>query len=78
MLKLILRYDGIPSVANKHILTDILRGEWDFGYWTTADYGGPNRLCTDFNMCHDDPIDAEAVAMMLLPAGGDTEGGGSL
>ncbi|KAJ6126971.1 hypothetical protein N7523_002583 [Penicillium sp. IBT 18751x] len=70
-------YDGIPSVMNKHLLTDILRGEWDFQYWTTTDYGAPNRLCTTFRMCRDDPIDASAITMKILPAGGDTEGGGS-
>ncbi|KAG2415815.1 hypothetical protein HFD88_007007 [Aspergillus terreus] len=70
-------YDGIPSVMNKHILTDILRGEWDFQYWTTTDYGAPNRLCTTFKMCRDNPIDAEAITMKIFPAGQDTEGGGS-
>jgi beta-glucosidase len=71
-------YDGIPSVMNKHLLTDILRGEWDFQYWTTTDYGAPNRLCTAFKMCRDNPIDAEAITMKIFPAGQDTEGGGSL
>ncbi|KAJ5662176.1 uncharacterized protein N7477_009792 [Penicillium maclennaniae] len=59
----------------KAIDADILRGEWDFQYWTTTDYGGPNRLCTTFRMCQDDPIDASAITMKMLPAGGDTEGG---
>jgi beta-glucosidase len=63
---------------NKHLLTDILRGEWDFQYWTTTDYGAPDRLCTAFKMCYDNPIDASAITMKVLPAGGDTEGGGSL
>ncbi|KAL4892376.1 glycoside hydrolase superfamily [Aspergillus ambiguus] len=70
-------YDGIPSVMNKLILTDVLRGEWDFQYWTTTDYGAPNRLCTTFKMCNDNPIDAEAITMKILPAGQDTESGGS-
>lgn len=77
-LNLLFRYDGIPSLINKHLLTDILRGEWDFKYWTTTDYGAPNRLCSVFKMYHENPIDAAAITMMMLPAGGDTEGGGSL
>lgn len=63
---------------NKLLLTDVLRGEWDFQYWTTTDYGSPNRLCTTFKMCHDGPLDSRAITMKVLPAGGDTEGGGSL
>jgi beta-glucosidase len=26
-------YDGIPAVAHKQLLTDILRGEWGFKYY---------------------------------------------
>ena len=26
-------YDGIPSVADKHALTDILREEWGYEYY---------------------------------------------
>ncbi|GES65671.1 glycoside hydrolase [Aspergillus terreus] len=70
-------YDGIPSVMNKHILIDILRGEWDFQYWTTTDYGAPNRLCTTFKLCRGNSIDAEAIIMKIFPAGQDTEGEGS-
>ncbi|RAK81877.1 glycoside hydrolase [Aspergillus fijiensis CBS 313.89] len=70
-------YDGIPSVSNRYLLTEVLREQWDFQYFTTSDYGGPDRLCETFKMCHSDPVDKEAVTMMVLPAGGDTEGGGS-
>ncbi|RAH47118.1 glycoside hydrolase [Aspergillus brunneoviolaceus CBS 621.78] len=72
------RYDGIPSVSNRYLLTEVLREQWDFQYFTTSDYGGPDRLCETFKMCHSDPVDKEAVTMMVLPAGGDTEGGGLL
>ncbi|PYH44080.1 glycoside hydrolase [Aspergillus saccharolyticus JOP 1030-1] len=70
-------YDGIPSVSNRYLLTEVLREQWDFQYFVTSDYGGPDRLCGTFKMCHSNPIDKEAVTMMVLPAGGDTEGGGS-
>jgi beta-glucosidase len=62
---------------NKHLLTDILRGEWGFEYWTTSDVGGPNRLCTAFSMCSSDSIEKAEITMQVLTAGGDTEGGGS-
>jgi beta-glucosidase len=63
---------------NKHLLTDILRGEWDYEYWTTSDYGALDRLCADFQMCAADPPDARSITLNVLSAGGDTEGGGSL
>jgi beta-glucosidase len=28
-------YDGVPAVADKHILTDILRGEWGYKYFVS-------------------------------------------
>ncbi|KAL2784742.1 glycoside hydrolase superfamily [Aspergillus keveii] len=71
------RFDGIPCVMNKHLLTDILRGEWNYEYWTTSDYGALDRLCADFQMCAADPPDARSITLNVLSAGGDTEGGGS-
>jgi beta-glucosidase len=71
-------YDGVPLVANKHILTDILRTEWGYQYWVTSDAGGTDRLCAAFKMCQAKPIDSAAVTMYALPAGNDAEmGGGS-
>jgi beta-glucosidase len=71
-------YDGVPLIANHHILTDILRGEWGYEYWVTSDAGATDRLCDAFNMCQSSPIDKEAVTMYALPAGNDVEmGGGS-
>ena len=29
-------YDGVPLIANHHILTDILRDEWGYKYWVRA------------------------------------------
>lgn len=54
-------YDGVPAVADKHMLTDILRGEWGYKYWVTSDAGGTDRLCDNFKMCESSPIDSEAV-----------------
>ncbi|KAL2259996.1 hypothetical protein VTK26DRAFT_6149 [Humicola hyalothermophila] len=71
-------YDGIPAVADPHLLTDILRDEWGYKYYTMTDAGASDRLCNDFKMCASDPIDKEAIVQYILPAGGDTEmGGGS-
>lgn len=71
-------YDGIPAVSDGHLLTDILRDEWGYRYYTMTDAGASDRLCKDFRMCAWDPIDKEAIVQYVLPAGGDTEmGGGS-
>ncbi|KAI0169242.1 glycoside hydrolase family 3 protein [Hypoxylon sp. FL1284] len=71
-------YDGIPAVADKHTLTDILRGEWGYKYFVMSDAGATDRLCNDFKMCKTNPIDSEAVVSYALPAGNDVEmGGGS-
>ncbi|KAI1155659.1 glycoside hydrolase family 3 protein [Nemania diffusa] len=71
-------YDGIPAVADKHTLTDILRGEWGYRYFVSSDAGGTDRLCGSFRMCEANPIDSYAVINYALPAGNDVEmGGGS-
>lgn len=71
-------YDGIPAVADRHTLTDILRGEWGYKYFVMSDAGGTDRLCANFKMCRASPIDSAAVVQYALPAGGDAEmGGGS-
>ncbi|KAI0408407.1 glycoside hydrolase family 3 protein [Xylaria palmicola] len=71
-------YDGIPAVADKHILTEILRDEWGYKYFVSSDAGGTDRLCAAFKMCESDPIDSPAVVNYALPAGNDVEmGGGS-
>ncbi|EAQ87087.1 hypothetical protein CHGG_03706 [Chaetomium globosum CBS 148.51] len=71
-------YDGIPAVSDPHLLTDILRDEWKYEYFTMTDAGASDRLCKDFRMCASDPIDKEAIVQYILPAGGDVEmGGGS-
>lgn len=71
-------FDGIPAVADPHLLTDILREEWGYQYFTMTDAGASDRLCIDFKMCKSDPIDKDAIVQYILPAGGDVEmGGGS-
>lgn len=71
-------YDGIPAVSDPHLLTDILREEWGYKYYTMTDAGASDRLCKDFRMCAWDPIDKDAIVQYILPAGGDSEmGGGS-
>ncbi|KAI1411014.1 glycoside hydrolase family 3 protein [Hypoxylon sp. FL1857] len=71
-------YDGVPAVADKHTLTDILRGEWGYKYFVMSDAGATDRLCKDFRMCRSEPIDSEAIVNFALPAGNDVEmGGGS-
>ncbi|KAF2467313.1 glycoside hydrolase [Lindgomyces ingoldianus] len=71
-------YDGVPAVADHHMMTDILRGEWGYQYWVTSDAGATDRLCCTFKMCQCKPIDMEQVTLYALPAGNDVEmGGGS-
>ncbi|KAK6078255.1 glycosyl hydrolase family 3 [Seiridium cupressi] len=71
-------YDGIPAVADKYILSDILRDQWGYEYFVMSDAGGTDRLCGAFFMCESSPIDSEAVVNFALPAGTDVEmGGGS-
>lgn len=71
-------YDGVPLVANHHILTEILRDEWGYEYLVMSDAGGTDRLCNSFQMCQSKPLDKDAVTLFTLPSGNDVEmGGGS-
>ncbi|KAL2837576.1 glycoside hydrolase superfamily [Aspergillus pseudoustus] len=71
-------YDGMPAVADKEMLTDILRGEWNYPYFLVSDAGATDRLCTAFKVCQAHPIDSDAITLAALPAGTDMEmGGGS-
>ncbi|KAL5348662.1 hypothetical protein ACLOAV_006079 [Pseudogymnoascus australis] len=71
-------YDGVAMVANYHVLTEILRNEWGYKYFTMSDAGGTDRLCDQFKMCSTNPVDMEAIVNYALPAGNDVEmGGGS-
>lgn len=44
-------YDGIPMVANHHVLTEILRDEWGYEYYIISDAGGTARLSDSFYVC---------------------------
>lgn len=71
-------YDGVPAVADYHLLTEILRDSWGYEYFVMSDAGATDRVCTAFYLCQSSPIDSEAVVSLVLPAGGDAEmGGGS-
>ncbi|KAA1478030.1 glycoside hydrolase family 3 protein [Dentipellis sp. KUC8613] len=44
-------YDGIPAIANSHLLTEILREEWGYKYWVTTDAGSVDLLITLHGTC---------------------------
>src|SRR5262249_15910223 len=60
--------NGVPASANRHTLTDILRGEWKFNGFVVSDWGAPHELIA--HGAADD--DAEAV-LRALPAGVDMD-----
>lgn len=71
-------YDGVPAVADYHMLTEILRDSWGYDHFVMSDAGATDRLCTSFGLCRASPIDSEAVVTLVLPSGNDVEmGGGS-
>lgn len=37
-------YDGIPATGSKYLMTDILRGEWDFDGFVVTDYTSMNEM----------------------------------
>lgn len=68
-------YDGIPAVANKHLLTDILRTEWNYPYWVTTDAGSVDLLLAGTHGICDT---RECAAKLALENGISGEmGGGS-
>ncbi|UPK91229.1 hypothetical protein LCI18_002164 [Fusarium solani-melongenae] len=67
-------YDGVPTVSDSYLLTDILRDEWGYEYYVISDAGGTARLANAFYIC---PIeDNECITLEALPAGNDVEMGG--
>ncbi|KAF3932214.1 Beta-glucosidase [Dactylellina cionopaga] len=73
-------YDGIPTNADHHVLTDILRGEWGYKYYVMSDAGATDRLADAFRMCPDKTtqVGRECITKKILEAGNDVEmGGGS-
>ncbi len=61
--------DGIPAHANHHLLSEILKGEWDFDGYTFSDYGSVSHL---YNFHHVAADNREAARMAAL-AGLDLE-----
>ncbi|MGY0578002.1 MAG: glycoside hydrolase family 3 N-terminal domain-containing protein [Paraglaciecola chathamensis] len=61
--------DGIPSHANKMLLTDILRDEWGFDGLLVSDYYAINELITRHGLAGS----KENAAIMALNAGVDVE-----
>jgi hypothetical protein len=58
-------YDGVPSIADHHLLTDILRTEWGYQYWVTSDAGATDRICQGFKMCQSVPLDHAAITLYV-------------
>ncbi|KAJ4467499.1 glycoside hydrolase superfamily [Lentinula edodes] len=54
-------YDSVPLVANKHILSDILRDEWQYPYWVTTDAGAVDLLISQHKTCDTRECAAKAV-----------------
>lgn len=61
--------DGIPCAASKRLLTDILRGEWEFDGVVVSDYFSIEMLHTE----HKVAANLKQAAVMALEAGLDIE-----
>lgn len=61
--------DGIPSHANRFLLTDVLRGKWDFTGMVVADYYGIGDLMKRHKVSES----LESAALQALSAGVDVE-----
>ena len=61
--------DGVPSHANRRLLTDILRGEWGYKGATVSDYFGVRQLAERHKVAQD----LNAAAALALSAGVDVE-----
>ncbi len=60
--------DGVPAHANRHLLTDILRGEWRFGGLVVSDWTGIGELLN-----HGIAGDSGSVAQLALEGGVDID-----
>src|ERR1700743_718477 len=61
--------DGIPNHSNKHLMLDVLRGEWGFTGMITSDYFGPQELRT----VHHIVANQEDAARVAFESGVDIE-----
>ncbi len=55
------RLNGIPTCANKWLLTDLLRGEWGFQGYVISDEGAIENILFPHNYTHDLPHTAAAA-----------------
>jgi len=60
--------NGVPSHANRHLVTDILRGEWGFDGLVVSDWTGITELLN-----HGVGGDSASVARLALDAGVDVD-----
>ncbi|KAK2061310.1 glycosyl hydrolase family 3 N terminal domain-containing protein [Colletotrichum caudatum] len=67
-------YDGVPTVTDHHLLTEILREEWGYEYYVISDAGGTARVGSAFFICEE--TDDSCITLSTLPAGNDAEMGG--
>ena len=61
--------DGVPSHANKFLLTDVLRHEWNFQGLVVSDYFAITELMSRHHVA----ASLDAAAMLALDAGVDVE-----
>ena len=54
--------DGVPVTANKWLLDDVLRGEWEFGGTLVTDWDNVGRMVWEQRVCEDD-VAAATVAV---------------
>jgi beta-glucosidase len=60
--------DGVPAHANRHLMTDILRGEWGFDGPVVSDWAGIGELLN-----HGIGADSATVGQLALDAGVDID-----
>jgi beta-glucosidase len=62
--------NGVPNIANKHLLTDILRGLWNFDGFVVSDLGGVNSSLVQGSHITDK---IEVAAAKAIEAGCDLD-----
>lgn len=59
-------YDGVPTVADHHLLTEILRDEWGFKYYVISDAGGTARIADEFHLCEEGDNECITMAVSIV------------